>query len=259
MLVVQSVHARPPAWIERCLGSVRGWAEGAGHDYRFAGDELLDRVPGWLLEKTRDRRQVATDVARLLWIRELHEQGWPRVVWLDADVLVVRPAALTEALEALRGHLLGRETWVQRDEGGRLRARRGVHNALCAFAAGDALLPFYLEVAQRLVRRHEGPMVPQLVGPKLLTALDNVVGLQASWAVNMASPLVLSDLAGGGGPALERWLGRSAEPPVALNLCRSYAGRSEDGVAVDAALLEAAIDRLETAPELLAPAAAARA
>jgi hypothetical protein len=74
--------------------------------------------------------------------------------------------------------------------------------------------------------------VPQLIGPKLLTALDNMIQLDATWAVGMASPLVVRDLAAGGGPALACLRAFAPAPPAALNLCASLAGGAADGVAL---------------------------
>lgn len=243
-LVVQSTRPDPPAWLARCLESVRDWARECGFAHECLGDELFDPLPAWVRAKTADRPTTASDLARLLLLEDRLAAGWAAVVWLDADVLVVDPAGLGAALDLSAGYLLGRETWVQADDRGRPRARRGVHNAILAAAPGNPFLPFYREAATRILARHDGPMVPQLVGPKLLTALDNMIGLPATWAVNMASPLVLRDLAAGGGPALDLLHRSSGAPPAALNLCQSYVGRESDGVAVSEDLLEAVVERL---------------
>ena len=48
-LVIQSHRMPLPApWMQRCLDSVRTWAEARGFDYRFLDDELFDLVPDWL-------------------------------------------------------------------------------------------------------------------------------------------------------------------------------------------------------------------
>lgn len=245
-IVIQSHAPDPPAWLRACLDSVAAWADDAGFAHEVAGDAFLARVPGDLRRKTRGRTAIAADLARLLWARELLDDGWARVIWLDADVVVTAPDRLTEALVLPEGYLFGREIWVQPDARGRPRARRNLHNALAAFAPGNPFLEFYIDAARRVLARHQGPMAPQLIGPKLLTALDNMLGLPGTWAVGMASPLVIADLAAGGGPALELLRARSPEPPAALNLCASLAGREAGGVALDASLLARAATTLAT-------------
>ena len=190
-IVIQSHAPDPPAWLQACLGSVADWAAGAGFAHRVAGDDLLDRVPADLRAKSHGRTQVVADLARLDWIAELLAAGWARVIWLDADVLLFAPDRLTAALALpASGYLFGREVWVQPDTKGRPRARRNLHNAVLAFAPGNPVLDFYRHAAARVLGRHDGPPVPQLIGPKLLTSLDNTIGLDATWAVGMASPLV---------------------------------------------------------------------
>ncbi|MBK1667497.1 hypothetical protein CKO28_05560 [Rhodovibrio sodomensis] len=250
-LVIQSHAPDPPAWLRACLDSVAAWAAGAGFAHRIAGDAFLDRVPADLRQRAHGRTQVVADLARLDWIAEVLAQGWPRVIWLDADVLVFAPERLTAALALPEaGYLFGREVWVQPDARGRPRARRNLHNALLAFAPGNPVLAFYRHAGQRILARHDGPPVAQLIGPKLLTALDNMIALDGTWAVGMASPLVVRDLAAGGGPALDLLRARTPVPPAALNLCASYAGRAADGVALDAGTLAAAARALRTTDDL---------
>jgi hypothetical protein len=241
-IVIQSHAPDPPGWLRACLDSVAQWAAGAGVVHRVAGDDFLDRVPGGLRARAQGRTQVMADLARLDWIAELLGEGWGRVIWLDADVLVFAPDRLTYALALPdSGYLLGREVWVQPDAKGRPRARRNLHNAVLAFAPGNPVLDFYRHAARRVLARHDGPPVPQLIGPKLLTALDNMIQLDATWAVGMASPLVVRDLARGGGPALTCLRKTAPTPPAALNLCASLAGRESHGLVLsDGDLADAA-------------------
>lgn len=226
------------------MRSVREWAEACGYRYRFEDDTLFARVPGWARAKAAHRPMVLSDLGRLHLLSECLATG-ETAIWLDADVLVFDPDALTAALDLPDGYLLGREHWVQPAIKQRPRVRRSVHNALCAVAPGNPFLVFYIEAATRILARHDGKaMVPQLIGPKFLTALDNMMGLPATPAVNMASPLVLSDIAAGGGPALDAFRAAQDVPPAALNLCQSYAGAEADGVAVGADLMRRVIDRL---------------
>ena len=225
-IVIQSHAPDPPAWLRACLDSVAAWAMDAGFAHRVDGDAFLARVPDDLRARAHGRTQVVADLARLDWIAELLDAGWDRVIWLDADVLVFAPERLTAALALpAGGYLFGREVWVQPDAKGRPHARRNLHNALLAFAPDNPVLDFYRHAARRVLGRHDGPPVPQLIGPKLLTALDNMIQLDATWAVGMASPLVVRDLAAGGGPALTCLKQTAPTPPAALNLCASLASR----------------------------------
>lgn len=226
------------------MESVRAWAVSAGHSYQFLGDELFARVPDWARAKTAHRPTVTSDLARLHLLNEIVRDG-ETAIWLDADVFVVDPGALTDHLDLAAGYLLGREHWVQAPVKNRPRVRRSVHNALSAAAPGNPFLSFYIDAATRILAGHDGrAMVPQLLGPKFLTALDNMMGLPATPAVNMASPLVLADLAAGSGPALDALRESSPVPPAALNLCQSYLHAEADGVTVTPDLMCAAIDRL---------------
>lgn len=244
-LVIQSCRrADRPAWLASCLASVRAWAAARGYAYRLTGDEIFELVPAWVVEKAGAQRQVAADLARLAAARQALAEGWARVVWLDADVLVFDPDGLT--VEAEDSYAFGADVWVQHDRRGRLAAWRNVHNALCVFAAGNPMLDFYAEAARRILARHAADrrLVPQLLGPKLLTALDGLVGLPQIAAVGMASPLVQADIAAGGGPALDLLARESPGRLAALNLCASLAGRTVDGVTLGEPLTGRVVEAL---------------
>ena len=221
-LVVQSHRAPLPAsWYARCVDSVRSWAQRSGFAYRWVGDELFDRLPAELRNKVASQPVVASDLARLILLEEVLDEGFARAVWVDADVLVLEPERL--ALPAADARF-GREVWSQEGAQGKLKVYRKIHNAILAFAANEPVLPFYRMSAARILDRYDaasGPMVPQLIGPKLITLLHNAIGFDVLEAVGMLSPLVAEDVLAGGGPALERFLRESAEPPAALNLCGS--------------------------------------
>lgn len=224
-LVIQSHRTPLPyAWVGRCLDSVRDWCARNGHDYRFLGDELFAYVPAALLEKTRTQPVIATDLARLRALQAALAEGYCTVVWLDADMLVFDPAAF--ALHDA-DHAVGRETWVQPDGQGRLRVYRKVHNAFLQFRQGAPFLDFYADTAERLLARNEGTMPPQYLGPKLLTALHNIVQLPVQESAGMLSPAVCRDILQGEGAALELFRRGSAAPVAAVNLCVSSCERGE--------------------------------
>lgn len=240
-VVLQSWRRRDaPAWIARCLASVEAWAEASGFAYRFLDDGLFDRLPTDLAAMLMPRPAMAADLARLLVARELLEVGAARVVWFDADSFVFAPGRL---ILPEASYAFGREAWVQPDARGRLRVFRNVHNAASLFGAENPVLDFLIEATTRIAGRLDGPAAPQLLGPKLLTALHNIVGFPLIEVAGAASPLVLRDLAAGGGPALDRL---RAEPtaPAVLNLCASLVGKTTDGVALDGTMIGAAMTAL---------------
>ncbi len=246
-VVCQSYHRDPPPWVARCLQSVEAWAARHGHAYAFEGDALFDRLPGRLVDKTAGRAAIQADVARLLWARDLLDQGADRVVWLDADVFVVAPEAFR--VPVTREYAFGRETWVQGDGRGRFRVRRNVHNAACVFVRGNSVLDFLIHAALSVLERADPRHIaPQMVGPKLLTALDGIVGFPLWDDAGMLAPPVLADVAAGGpegdGPALARLRRHLPAPLNAANLCLSLVDRATDGVTLTPATVTTAMDRL---------------
>lgn len=227
ILVFQSAPPTAPPWVDACRRGVRDWATARGWSYRCLDDQLFDDVPDWYLAKTVDRRPVAADLGRLQWARRFLDDGWERVVWLDADVLVRDPAALT--LDGLGPVGFGREHWVEPDprRPGRFRVRRNIHNALALFDRGNSLLDFLIDACLSIIGRHDGPPAPQLVGPKLLGALHSLIAFPVTDAVGAFSPPVIADLAAGGGPALDTLLQATATLPPAANLCGSVASDGE--------------------------------
>jgi hypothetical protein len=229
-LVIQSHRSPLPyPWLEDCLASVQSWAAGRGYDYRFLNDALFDLLPEGLRRKTRDQRVIAADLARLRALQKGLQEGFATVIWCDADLLVFDPERLSLSNDS---YALGREVWVQRHRE-RLRAYVKVHNAFMSFRAGNPFLAFYQDAAERLVRAHSGnpessdKMAPQFVGPKLLTALHNIVRCPVTETAAMVSPLVAQDLLAGGGAALALFRKRSPEPPAAFNLCASLVANAE--------------------------------
>ena len=231
-----------PDWLEACMASVRAWAAMHGYAYHREGDALFDRLPADLRARTADCKPAAADLGRLFLARETLAGGAERVVWLDADVFVFDPDGFT--LDITTEYAFGREVWIQPDAKGHPVARRHVHNAVCVFCAGNSFLDFYLHAAQAIARRAARIAPAQMLGPKFLTHQHNLIGFPLIDAVAMASPLVLRDLAAGGGPALDLWRTESPGPVRAVNLCSSLVGTSVDGVAVTEGLLARAMAAL---------------
>lgn len=243
-IVYQSCPAdNIPDWIGCCLGSVRDWAMDRGFAYRFDGDEFFDVLPDAYRSKAAGRGPVLSDLARLIMARNLLGDGLNRVIWVDADVLIFDPENFTLSIEG--DFAFCREIWVQPDGKGGVRTYSNVHNAVAVFDSPGGFLEFYIDACQRIVERiEEGSMVNQIVGPKFLGALHNMIGYPLIENVGMLSPLVLRDIDAQGGPALDRLLKSIPVPMQAANLCSSLVGGVVDEVDLRPELMMRAVDKL---------------
>jgi hypothetical protein len=215
-LVVQSHRdPLPYRWLQSCLDSVVGWAQANQFAYRFVGDEIFDRVDPLLRAKTRDQIVIASDLARLKSLQQGLIEGYERVVWMDADFLVFRPA---DFVLPDTDFALGREVWIQPDARARLRAHVKVHNAFLMFRHGNHFLDFYCDTAERLLQLNQGRMAPQFIGPKLLSALHNIAQCPVMESAGMLSPPVLRDLIAGQGDGLNLLLRKSSAALAGANL-----------------------------------------
>ena len=226
-LVIQShTNPLPFAWLDRCIDSVKKWSDAQQFNYQWLGDELFTYVEPSLLNKTADQAVVATDLARLVAIQKSLAQ-YERVIWIDADFLIFNPKdfVLPDQQSLPMGYSLGREVWVQHAEQDptKLKAYVKVHNAFLLFDRGNSFLNFYIDHAKQFVREYDGVIPPQFVGPKLLTALHNVLQCPVLETAGMLSPLVMRDILSNGesNAALSLMKNRSKVPLAGANLCSS--------------------------------------
>ena len=96
-----------------------------------------------------------------------------------------------------------------------------VHNAFMMYKKGNSFLDFYTDTAERLLLQNNGRIPPQFIGPKLLTAIHNVVQCPVLETAGMLSPLVVKDIANGGGAALDLFKQKSPQKILTANLCSS--------------------------------------
>ncbi len=280
-LVLQSAQSQRAQWLDTCLVSVESWAAQANYSYRFIGDELFDQVPDWYMCKVAGRMPIASDLGRLLWIKNLLDQGEADiVVWLDADVLVFAPSKLKVA--PVSSCVFGQELWVQKNlpkshpkgaekpqrQRGTWQARKNVHNALAAFRKDCPVLPFLIEVIQRMMHRVDANFIaPQMMGPKLLSILHNLADFELMPSVGALPPEVIldltgkqaghketgvEDLQGARQGALQALLAKQTEPLLAANLCSSLLGELSPDTQVQEDLMQAAISALNVHPQGLA-------
>ena len=225
--VLQSAADLRPAWVDGCLHSVAEWCALAGYEYQFIDDGLFDCVPRWYLDKVAGRLPIAADYARLWHCRRLLNEGAEQVVWIDADTLV------TDVRWRLPGEYLttfGEECWIQSDDKGRLQVKRQPHNAFCAFRHDSPVLDFLVDATQSIISRADPQFIaPQMVGPKLLKALHNIVHFQLLPAAGALSPEVIRAIVDGGGKALELFITERRCDTAMANLCASLQQYSANG------------------------------
>jgi hypothetical protein len=241
-VVYQSYRAEGVApWIARSMETVRAWAEASGFAYERLDDAFFAPVPGWYRDKVEGEPVRMSDLARLLTARRLlatHD----RAVWVDADVVIFDPARFT--VDAPAGYAFCREAWITRAPDGRIVHEPRVNNAVSVFARGNPFLDFYVHACESIVRRTEGPVGKLAVGTAFLTRLSLAMPLPVLGSVALPSPLVLVDLARGGGSLVGLYMNRFGGPARAANLCSSLRGHEVEGVRIDDALLSAVLDRL---------------
>ncbi|MCP4186425.1 MAG: hypothetical protein GY763_02365 [Gammaproteobacteria bacterium] len=223
-LVIQShKNPLPFQWLRACLDSVESWARHNQFDYRFITDDVLfASLPVDLLGKMEDQKVIATDLGRLRVLLAGLMEGYQTVVWCDADFLIFHPDnfVLPES-----DYALGREVWVQHNEHGKLKSYTKVHNAFLMFRQGNHFLDFYADTAERLLRLNQGSMPAQFIGPKLLTALHNIVVCPVMENAGMLSPVVMRDLLSNSGDALVLFRNKS---PVRIDGANLSASLSDE-------------------------------
>lgn len=164
----------PSPWIQSCIDSVMHWATLNNYDYQFVDDVLFDYINKSLLDKLKNQIVVATDLARLKLLQSYLNKGYETVIWCDADFLIFSPEEFCLISEQ---YSLGREVWIQKSNTSeqRLTSKTKVHNAFMMFRKNSHFLDFYAETAEKLLHLNQGAIPPQFIGPKLLTALHNIV------------------------------------------------------------------------------------
>jgi len=164
-----------PAWIQRCLDSVRQWAALHGHDYSLAGDEFYDLCGRDYLARGPKNPQAITNLARLVATRQQLDAGYRQVVWMDADMFVFDPERLVlnfPAASLLTGYAFGREVWLDRDSSGAIRVQGPMaHNAATFFTQAAVDLDMLISLI-RHVDAHRQIVSNYQLGVRLLRGLQ---------------------------------------------------------------------------------------
>jgi hypothetical protein len=201
--------------------SVRAWAEHRGASYTCLDDEeFFADVPPPLFEL--EWIQPATDLARLLAARRLHE-GYRCSIWIDADVLIFEPRRLQ--LPVPRGDAaFVREVWLRRNKKGRFFCREQVANYACSFKRRSRTLEEYIATCL------EAPASAAaddrcFLGPTYLLARHSIEPLELIEHIGNLGPRVIRALIQRDIAVLDTYRQALGSAIYAANLCLSF----EDG------------------------------
>ena len=217
--ILQSAADARPDWVSRCMRSVADWSQQQGYDYHCIGDELFDWVVPEFRDKLYGRTPILADLARLRWIEsELAVRGG-LVVWIDADSVVIDP---TWRIPDSTHTFFGEECWVQPTAEGAWRAYQSPHNAFMGFTAASPVLGFLAYLSESIIERADAAHIaPQMVGPKLLKALNNLAHFTLVPEVGAVSPELLVEWVGETGPATACYEQATRGSLALVNLCSS--------------------------------------
>lgn len=201
------------------MESVRAWAERRGASYTCLDDEVFFAdVPPWLFEL--EWIQPATDLARLLAARRLHER-YRCSIWIDADVLIFEPRRLQ--LPVPRGDAaFVREVWPRRDGKGRFVCREKVANYACSFKRGSRTLEEYIETC--LEAPAAAPNKRIFLGTTYLTARHSIEPFELIAHIGALGPTVIHALMQRDIPVLDTYRQALGSAIYAANLCMAKEG-----------------------------------
>lgn len=243
-LIVQSYRTHDVApWINDCLRSVRTWAGARDYAYEFIDDRLFDYAPDWVRQRCGSLILPITDVARMYLLREYLRAGWERVVWVDADVLVFAPEKFV--LDDSAPYALCRELSLSVASAHAVQFAEAVNNAVLLVTPRQPMLDFWIFAVEEILRtRAPGQIDSLTAGTRFFTNLARTMPLRALQNVGLFTPLLIRDIAAGGGVLAEQWAARFGHPIGAANLCASMQDRDCAGVQVGATQMQQAVDAL---------------
>ncbi|HEX4052931.1 MAG TPA: hypothetical protein VHX86_01570 [Tepidisphaeraceae bacterium] len=229
-----------PAWIDRCMKTVRDWAAARGFDYRFIDDRFFDCVPEKYRAKTTDKIMLS-DLARLMMSKQLLGEGYQRTVWVDGDVVVFAPDSWE--LPTDHDYYFCYEIMpVNRSSAG-FRFDVRANNAVSIFSAGNPFQDFYIHACEQIMDGNANPEHWAL-GTYFLSWLRRAFPLPLLHNVGTFGPRVLKDLAHGTTDVLPLYVRATNVPLVAANCCVSMRDKLVTSpIEITDDLCTAAIDR----------------
>ena len=218
-LVYQSYRTtNVPGWIQLCLKSVKEWTQNQGFEYRFIDDEMFGYAPDWYRKKVRDNVQLVSDLSRLNLAKKFLKEGYERVIWMDADLLIFDPEVFS--ISTKEGVHFCREIWTDVDLEGNIIHQKNINNSVSVFHKNNVFLDFYIDACLKLVDSKE-KIPPVVVGTTFLTGLRKIYPFSVITNVGIISPALTYDLITGNDEFLKKYREWHGAPVYAANLCGS--------------------------------------
>lgn len=234
-----------PDWIKRCLDSVRLWCAEQSFAYEFLSEGFFLRSPVWFRDRCGTERGPVTDLSRLLLMQDLFDQGYEKVIWIDADVLVFNPSMLK--VKVARGLLAIYEMTLGVQHDGSVSVTGPtVNGAIMGARRNDPVFGFYRHAAAEVVRTFRGNEVPRTIaGPSLLTEIARIVPIECLTTVGLFTPAMLVDIADSNDRLARLYMEKFGFQVAAANLCHFFRSNLDSTAQnqFDAVMLKA-IDRL---------------
>lgn len=220
-IVLQSYRTTDvPRWILHCMHSVKDWARLHGWDYLLMDDQFLNLPPVWVQQHCGDNIYALTDVSRLIWMKQKLDESYRRVIWADADMLIMNASGLGESVIQCQGHTFTRELFLQVQPDSGITIQHGINNAFMLFERDDPILPIYLSHILRQLEAYPPHMVPRTaLGPRLVQQLSHKYPLKALDGIGLFTPAMMKEIAQGQHPILDRYEAELGMPVLAANLC----------------------------------------
>lgn len=235
-----------PAWLEKCMQTVKDWAELKGFDYQRE-DNFFDYVPDWYIEKSQGKINVIADLARLEIAKKFLEQGYEKTIWMDADIVVFDPEKLT--VDTTEDYLLCREVWLDTADNinfgeGPLLCIGKVTNSLVYFEQNNNFLDFYIYACKSIMKNQTGRLSRLAVSTKFLTNLAEIIELPLFPNMGLFSPILMHGLIAEEKSIIQLYVESLKSPVYAANLCLSFRNKSYKGIMVTDEFFEQVIDKL---------------
>lgn len=238
-VIIQSFRTHDiPAWIARCLASVKAWAHASGHDHWMTDDSCFRLCGADYLSKVGDNKRSITNLARLELIKLAHAQGYERAIWMDADIFVFDPESLR--FDLTEGCAFVGETWVWHNPPRLWTIDASVNNSVVLAMDREPDIDFIIQTT-RYVARHKPITSNYQVGGDIVKGLRRILRYRTLDNVGMFSQFVVHALATGREDILDMQA-RHGTSVHAANLCAS----EHHAPQVPEATVMRAMDLLET-------------